>query len=531
MTFCENIDLQKKIKKRREQGATINEIAAEFPEYSYVTYKRFLKGTGRYCSREKMSKACKQAWVDKSVSEKNKHIEHLRVLAQTQRGKPLELSSEHVNKIKLWTSSEKNKERVVEQNKQRKKYTEDAILKTLNENNVGFVGDLSDSDNTITIVYPDGQTRRAQIKKFMKTGVIESPRDMVKTKQRHAIMRRTDMGVTHEMIDSKTAKMSYKGCSWVQVFANMNTTLVNVARIDKGFCLQNLLKEGHSVTRACKMIGLSPVTYARHFKQTNCSIEAVRTIRNFECLLSVDGEDVIYNRQLPGYSIRPDLRIERKKLIIEIDGPYTHSDEFKTKKYHNDRFHVYKKEGYSLLAFITNEIVEKRAIVDSMINNKLGHSKRIFARKCSIENIDTKEACSFFEDNHLMGSGSGQTLALMHNGEVACALRFAVYKGEIHVSRFCNRMGYTVIGGYTRLLSKLPVGLRIVNFVDARHGDGVHLLRQGFQLVSEHIGMWWTDQNRLINRRRFLGNSGYDHGYKKYWDYGQFKYVKEPVFP
>jgi hypothetical protein len=87
-------------------------------------------------------------------------------------------------------------------------------------------------------------------------------------------------------------------------------------------------------------------------------------------------------------------------------------------------------------------------------------------------------------------------------------------------------LGKSVTGGYSRLLSKLPEDKDIVNFVDRRHGTGEHLLSKGFVLTNVHIGFEWTDNYYHWNRRKHLGDSGYDLGLKKFWDYGQAKYVK-----
>lgn len=245
-----------------------------------------------------------------------------------------------------------------------------------------------------------------------------------------------------------------------------------------------------------------------------------------------------YNKSLgEKSSVRPDYVDFEHKLIIEADGLYWHFEKregnnFKAshgvkKDYHYEKRLTYNTLGYKFLAFSEREINEKPEIVSSIIRNKLGKTEnKVAARKCELKQLDIQTSNAFFESNHLMGKGSGKTYALMYEGEVVCALRFVQKDTEIHISRFACKNNTSVVGGYSRLLKQLrKFDKSIINFVDCRHGDGKHLEKYGFELVSSSIGFWWTDGYNYFNRRKFLGDSGYTQGFEKYWDYGQLKYV------
>ena len=119
-------------------------------------------------------------------------------------------------------------------------------------------------------------------------------------------------------------------------------------------------------------------------------------------------------------------------------------------------------------------------------------------------------------------------MALMHKSIIVCAMRFVnETDSTINISRFCNVINHSVIGGYSKLLSKLPADKDIINFVDHRHGSGDGLLALGFVKVKTHIGFEWTNGYLNYNRRKFPSNSGYEHGLKKFWDYGQAKYIRK----
>lgn len=124
-----------------------------------------------------------------------------------------------------------------------------------------------------------------------------------------------------------------------------------------------------------------------------------------------------YNKFLPletNHQFRPDFFLEEKKIIIECDGLFWHSDAIKNdRNYHASKQNFYSENGYRGLFFRSDELLEKSDIVKSIISNalKLPTIKRIFARKTEIKLLSTTESNEWFEKNHLMGSGRGFLLA------------------------------------------------------------------------------------------------------------------------
>lgn len=101
--FSQNIELQNLIIQDRVDGMTISAIAEKYPQYSEVTYKRFLaskqikpntnvRATDEYKNHQK--EAQKKAWENRDPQAKEKHIQHLRSLAESRRGVPIQHSDE-----------------------------------------------------------------------------------------------------------------------------------------------------------------------------------------------------------------------------------------------------------------------------------------------------------------------------------------------------------------------------------------------------------------------------------------------------
>lgn len=227
-----------------------------------------------------------------------------------------------------------------------------------------------------------------------------------------------------------------------------------------------------------------------------------------------------------------DFYLPESNLLIEVNGLYYHSDRIiKDKTYHINKKNLYIEEGYDSLFFNADEIDFKFPIVQSIVLNKLGRSNRIFARKCQLEIIDKKQGATFFEENHLMGAGSGTILGLIYQDELVSAMRVRKIKGDHYdISRFAHKVGTTVVGGFSRLLSFFERNFQaqsLRTFIDRRYGVGAYLTDLGFKLEGCHASFKWTDFEKTYHRMSFKGNSGYSAGLAKLWDCGQAKYIKE----
>jgi very-short-patch-repair endonuclease len=219
-------------------------------------------------------------------------------------------------------------------------------------------------------------------------------------------------------------------------------------------------------------------------------------------------------------------------IIIECDGLYWHSENHKNDNYHIEKLSFYEKSGYRALFFRQDEILNKRNIVKSIIANKLGMSKRIFARKCSIGAIDKNIAAKFLSENHLMGKGRGEPIALIFEGEILAVFQVCKTRSGWELSRFATKSGTNIIGGFSKALSFFINNYRgdLVTFVDRRYGSGDYLPSLGFTKESSYASFRWTDGTQTFHRMRFKSNTGYGSGLYKIWDCGQTKYLLRGVY-
>jgi hypothetical protein len=168
-----------------------------------------------------------------------------------------------------------------------------------------------------------------------------------------------------------------------------------------------------------------------------------------------------------------------------------------------------------------------------MIYNALKvHTTRVFARKCAIQEADV----AFFAAHHLMGAGKGACYGLFHP-TLGCVAAIQVRRLDnqgLDVARFCILPGYSVPGGFSRLVAhvrKVFSPSRIQTFIDRRYGQGAYLGALGFTKCTEHVSFGWTNGHTVWHRMAHPSNSGYAAGLLKIWDCGQARYELQCTTP
>jgi hypothetical protein len=254
-----------------------------------------------------------------------------------------------------------------------------------------------------------------------------------------------------------------------------------------------------------------------------------------------------------------DIYVPPKKVGIEYDGLYFHSVLFKGKKYHQQKTDLCEKNDIQLLHIFEDEWANKKEIVKSIIKSKLGiFSDKIFARKCTIREINSKESAKFLVENHLQGNtGSSVKIGLYYNNELVSVMTLGKKRismgvktridGEYELIRFCNKQNTLVIGGASKLLNyfiKTYNPKSILTFADRRYSNGNLYKQLGFTLIGNtEPNYFYFKQHDLKREYRFkfrkdiLIKNGFDasktehqimeeRGYFRIYDCGSMKFEK-----
>lgn len=229
-----------------------------------------------------------------------------------------------------------------------------------------------------------------------------------------------------------------------------------------------------------------------------------------------DGKVEENNRDIiPPYEL--DLFYPEKKIAIEYHGSYWHSDIYKKKTTHYQKFFLCRKLGIRLLSVYSQDWEYKREKVDQILRDSFSKPEVIYARKCIVKEITKKERISFLSQYHFDGdyNHSKYSYGLFYKDTLLAVMSFGKLRGNNHLhkkehyyelKRLAFKTGYKIIGGASKLLSHFikdhhPKYLLSYSDNDYFTGDVYRTL--GFTLVSygeKSIDYQWVKYKSVLNR-------------------------------
>ncbi len=190
-----------------------------------------------------------------------------------------------------------------------------------------------------------------------------------------------------------------------------------------------------------------------------------------------------------------DIILPDYKIAIEYNGLMYHSCgknqyfDNKDKKYHLTKTELVEQKGYQLLHIFESDNIE---IWYSLINNKLGLNKRIFARNTIIKEISNKESSIFLTKNHLQGDCNSKIrLGLYYGENLVSLMTFGKSRYDKNIDyeliRFCSLKGYNVVGGASKLLShfRKQYSGSIISYANRRWSNGDLYRKLGFKMIGK----------------------------------------------
>ena len=304
-------------------------------------------------------------------------------------------------------------------------------------------------------------------------------------------------------------------------------------------------------TEPCTIL-LSPEE--THSKNTSLEIFIKNILDEHNIIYLTNVRDIIPPQEI-------DIYIPSKKIGIECNGIYWHSSLKKDSNYHINKFLKCQQQGIQLLTIWEDWIQNKPEIVRSMILSKLELSKTIGARKCIIKNVDPKISEEFLQSNHIQGRSRGKVkLGLYYHGELVSLMVLgsrqtmkSKNEGEWDLIRFCNKCGYNIIGGASKLLKYFINQYQpdiIYSFSSNDISNGNLYKKLGFEKQNINQSYWYIEgktltryhrtsftKDAIISKGWKQSKEGWveseimrDHGYYQIYDSGQTKWSKQLLY-
>lgn len=207
-----------------------------------------------------------------------------------------------------------------------------------------------------------------------------------------------------------------------------------------------------------------------------------------------------------------DILIPSKNIAIEFNGTYWHSEKFKHQSYHLSKTENCEKNDIQLIHIFEDDWIYKQNIVISRLKSLLGISNtKIFARKCSIKELNIKETKLFLEENHIQGSiNSKYKYGLFFNNELVSCMTFGnsrFEKDKIELHRFANKLNHNIIGGASKLFKHFVnknISSSIISYADRSWSLGKLYETLNFKLIKKTpCNYSYVIGNKRFNRFKF----------------------------
>jgi len=189
-----------------------------------------------------------------------------------------------------------------------------------------------------------------------------------------------------------------------------------------------------------------------------------------------------------------DFYIPSKKIAIEYNGRYWHNETVVPKKYHQEKTEKCLAKGVRLYHFWEGQ---NQDIIKSRVNQLLGKSERLYARKTTTKLVNLKERKEFFNRTHISGDvHCSFAVGLFYEGKIVSCLSFRKHKDGIEIARYSSELGISVVGGFSKLLkfaiscikSQYPEIKKIITYCNrdwtANYKDSVYY-KNGFKFIKD----------------------------------------------
>lgn len=286
--------------------------------------------------------------------------------------------------------------------------------------------------------------------------------------------------------------------------------------------LQMFISKYNTAYDASQQLNISPEYLYSLMIKFNIEHHFQKRFSSYEEVLRELLPNAQYNQKIYGKEL--DIYFDDKKIGIEFNGNYWHSELHKSMNYHRDKSKYFMDNSifvYHIFEYEWNDN-RKQPIIISQLNNLLGLNQiKIYARKCVIKEVSSKEKREFLELNHMQGNDRcNKIIGLYYQNELVSLMTFSKpkfnKKYEWELSRFCSKMNCNVIGGAAKLFNYFINEYKptsIISYSDISKTKGLLYDKLGFKhiLTTRPNYVWCNNGNILLkSQTRKSKLVGYD---------------------
>lgn len=253
-----------------------------------------------------------------------------------------------------------------------------------------------------------------------------------------------------------------------------------------------------------------------------------------------------------------DIYIPSRKIAIEYDGLYWHTEDSKEPRladYHFSKYKTCLEAGVQLITIFEDEWIYRNNQVKNFLKSVLGACTNVvYARDCAVQTVDLPVAKEFMNTHHIQGySPSITAVGLYYQEQLIGLMTVGLHhrnSSEVVLNRFVIKEDFHVPGGASRLLkyieqfTKVLGYSRIISWSDNRWSLGRVYEKLQFTLEAELAPDYaYVDLSRPVKRiskqsckkselvkKGAFGKTEYEMArslnYSRIWDCGKKRWVK-----
>ena len=253
-----------------------------------------------------------------------------------------------------------------------------------------------------------------------------------------------------------------------------------------------------------------------------------------------------------------DIYDSNKNIAIEYCGLRWHNENSpdpRGKNYHISKYKLCLSKGIKLITIFEDEWINKNKQCKDYLKSIFGKfDNRIFARKCTIKEVDKKTSNKFYSENHLFGKPNNTKISfgLYYQDKLVGCISLGYHHRNFlitTINRVCFSPGIQIIGGASKLLKpcmdfcKKNKCDKLVTWSDNRWSSGNMYEKLGFTLNKE-LGPDYsyvdtkTKYKGVSKQSRKKSNSNcpkektenehaIEQGFSRIWDCGKKRWILE----
>ena len=380
----------------------------------------------------------------------------------------------------------------------------------------------------------------------------DAENDIINTKRKETMMKK--FGVPFSLQRPEVRKILSKSKLSAETEILLN---------DRDWLYKEYVEDQKSLTEIAKDLNVYYSTVGEYCKKynfpirqrTNYSIHEKEICKFLESLnvnyIHSDWE-ILGTKEIDVYMPDHKFGIELNGLYWHSHNPYcTHTPKIENKSKHKDKTDLAISKGIDLIQITDFEWANKTDIIKSIIKTKIGVSTKLYARKCTMQNVPKHIEREFLNKNHLQGYvPSGRAVGLYYDNELHMIITTGKPRyskdADIELLRLCTKLDHIVVGGTQRLFNELRNFYRnklIISYCDMSKFNGNSYKNLGFALSNTAApGYCWTDGDYPISRHKCQksqlqkwlktfdatkseSENMFLAGYRRYWDCGQSSWI------